>query len=197
LPNPQSLKAQGKMIRHVPLKFYSYNTRGILSKQWNKHISIMYRSPLQYSNQEYNTIFVATSNIESALKLCATVVEELNTVCSTGFQALNSSLNEYVWIIPVILLFMNYSIMHAEISSTIFIGHSQNCVQVCNNLHFMSSTSCFDGHKDTPVEVLHLVLLEIIKHLYHDLIGGLSADKKEVSIAMLQSFDTLTLISHR
>ncbi|KAI8461757.1 hypothetical protein BY996DRAFT_6429290 [Phakopsora pachyrhizi] len=51
----------------------------------------------------------------------------------------------------------------------------------------------FDGHKDTPVEVLHVVLLSILKYLYKDLIGGLSASKKEELIARLQSFDTSNL----
>ncbi|KAI8453745.1 hypothetical protein BY996DRAFT_4549537, partial [Phakopsora pachyrhizi] len=51
----------------------------------------------------------------------------------------------------------------------------------------------FDGHKDTPVEVLHVVLLGILKYLYQDLIGGLSASKKEELIARLQSFDTSNL----
>ncbi|KAI8444838.1 hypothetical protein BY996DRAFT_4599625, partial [Phakopsora pachyrhizi] len=50
--------------------------------------------------------------------------------------------------------------------------------------------SGFDGHKDTPVEVLHVVLLGIIKYLYRDIIGGLSGNKKEEVIARLQSFDT-------
>ncbi|KAI8454477.1 hypothetical protein BY996DRAFT_4581863 [Phakopsora pachyrhizi] len=51
----------------------------------------------------------------------------------------------------------------------------------------------FDGHKDTPVEVLHVVLLGILKYLYQDLIGGLSASKKDELIARLQSFDTSNL----
>ncbi|CAH7689411.1 hypothetical protein PPACK8108_LOCUS24484, partial [Phakopsora pachyrhizi] len=51
----------------------------------------------------------------------------------------------------------------------------------------------FDGHNDTPVEVLHVVLLGIIKYLYCDLIAGLSVDKKEELIARLQSFDTSNL----
>ncbi|KAI8458273.1 hypothetical protein BY996DRAFT_4577407, partial [Phakopsora pachyrhizi] len=51
----------------------------------------------------------------------------------------------------------------------------------------------FDGHLDTPVEVLHVVLLGILKYLYCDLIGGLSANKKEELIARLKSFATNNL----
>ncbi|KAI8444958.1 hypothetical protein BY996DRAFT_4599269, partial [Phakopsora pachyrhizi] len=51
----------------------------------------------------------------------------------------------------------------------------------------------FDGHNDTPVEVVHVVLFDIIKYLYCDLIAGLSVDKKEHLIARIQSFDTSNL----
>ncbi|KAI8445040.1 hypothetical protein BY996DRAFT_6424765 [Phakopsora pachyrhizi] len=109
LPNKWTLKAHGKMIRHIPLNIYSADTSGNLSKHWNKHISI-YMSlsglPPKHSNQEYNTMFVAASSVASALELCAPVVKELNTLSSTGFWAYDSSLNEDVLLTPVALLFM-------------------------------------------------------------------------------------------
>ncbi|KAI8457585.1 hypothetical protein BY996DRAFT_6411529 [Phakopsora pachyrhizi] len=77
LPNPWRMKAQGRMIRHVPLNIYSDDTSGNLSKQWNKHISTFMSLaglPPHISNQEYNTLFVATSNIATALELAAPAV---------------------------------------------------------------------------------------------------------------------------
>ncbi|CAH7669173.1 hypothetical protein PPACK8108_LOCUS3748, partial [Phakopsora pachyrhizi] len=134
LPNPWRVKAQGKIIRHVPLNIYSDDTSGNLSKQWNKHISI-YMSlsglPPHFSNEEYNTMFVATSNIASALELCTPVVQELNTLSSTGFWAFNSSLNEDVLVMPVVLLFMGDSPMHAEISSTMQPNISLQPCRIC------------------------------------------------------------------
>ncbi|KAI8450839.1 hypothetical protein BY996DRAFT_8688860 [Phakopsora pachyrhizi] len=122
LPNPWRLKAQGRMIRHVPLSIYSDDTSGNLSKQWNKHISIFMSLaglPPHILNQEYNTLFVATSNIATALELAAPVVEELNILSTSGFFTFDYSLQEDVLVLPVILMFLGDSPMHAEITSTL------------------------------------------------------------------------------
>ncbi|KAI8460242.1 hypothetical protein BY996DRAFT_8498525 [Phakopsora pachyrhizi] len=297
LPNQWRVKANGKMIRHIPLNFYSDDTSGNVSKQWNKHISIFMSLsglPPKLSNQEFNTLFVATSNIATALELAAPVCDELNNLSISGFTAFDYSLQEHVLVLPVVLLFMADSPMHAEITSTMqpnvslqpcricnlkaenkkekatgsyvddFIGCKTNGYNVQQDLRCWTATKNsayntwelfqqgapknqihlsitnlgvkdilnqtvmkviqedqdtrlvfnikklneertqqlfnplfeikgFDGHKDTPVEVLHVVLLGILKYLYRDLIGGLSASKKEELIARLQSFDTCNL----
>ncbi|KAI8448536.1 hypothetical protein BY996DRAFT_6433223 [Phakopsora pachyrhizi] len=285
------------MIRHIPLNFYSDDTSGNVSKQWNKHISIFMSLaglPPKLSNQEFNTLFVATSNIATALELAAPVCDELNNLSLSGFTAFDYSLQEHVLVLPVVLLFMADLPMHAEITSTMqpnvslqpcricnlkaenkkekatgtyvdnFIGCKPNgynviCFPLCwtatknsvyhtwelfqqgapkNQIH-LSITNLgvkdilnqtvmkviqedqdtrlvfyikklheertqqlfnsffelkgFDGHKDTLVEVLHVVLLGILQYLFRDLIGGLSANKKEELIARLQSFDTNNL----
>ncbi|KAI8458215.1 hypothetical protein BY996DRAFT_6411083 [Phakopsora pachyrhizi] len=115
------VKANGKMIRHIPLNFYSDDTNGNVSKQWNKHISIFMSLaglPPKLSNQEFNTLFVATSNIATALELAAPVCDELNNLSLSGFTAFDYSLQEHVLVLPVVLLFMADSPMHAEITST-------------------------------------------------------------------------------
>ncbi|CAH7688187.1 hypothetical protein PPACK8108_LOCUS23115 [Phakopsora pachyrhizi] len=124
----------GKMIRHIPLNIYSDDTSGNLSKQWNKHISIymtLSGLPPKYSNQEYNTMFVATSNIASALELCAPVVEELNTLSSTGFWAYDSSLNEDA---------DNKKEKATANYVQRSIGHNSKGFQVCDNQYFLIST---------------------------------------------------------
>ncbi|KAI8457998.1 hypothetical protein BY996DRAFT_4577761, partial [Phakopsora pachyrhizi] len=297
LPNPWRVKAYGKMIRHIPLNFYSDDTSGNVSKQWNKHISIFMSLaglPPKLSNQELNTLFVSISNIATALELAAPVCDELNNISLYGFTAFDYSLQEHVLVLPVVLLFMADSPMHAEITSTMqpnvslqpcricnlkaenkkekatgtyvynFIGCKPKGYNVQQDLQCWTATKNsayntwelfqkgapkkqihlsitnlgvkdmlnqtvmkviqedqdtrlvfnikklheertqklfnpffelkgFDCHKDTPVEVLHVVLLGILKYLYHDLIGGLSANKKEELIARLQSFDTNNL----
>ncbi|CAH7673442.1 hypothetical protein PPACK8108_LOCUS8306 [Phakopsora pachyrhizi] len=284
LPNPWRLKAQGRMIRHVPLSIYSDDTSGNLSKQWNKHISIFMSLaglPPHISNQEYNTLFVATSNIARALELAAPVVEELNILSTSGFFTFDHSLQEDVLVLPVILMFLGDSPMHAEITSTLHPNVSlqpcricklkaknkkdkatgtyvkpdlrswidtkkaayhtwylvqrgapktqvQSCIsefgvkdvlnqtiihtikenqdtKVTYNIRRLQDDSIeklfnpfyelkgFDGHKDTPVEVLHVILLGIVKYLYRDLICGLTVDKKEELVARFQSFDISNL----
>ncbi|KAI8461625.1 hypothetical protein BY996DRAFT_6429319 [Phakopsora pachyrhizi] len=266
------------MIRHVPLSFYADDTSGNISKQWNKHISIFMSLaglPPKLSNQEFNKLFVSTSNIASALELAAPVFEELKKLTTTGFTTFDYSLQVDVLVLPVVLLFMADSPMHAEIKSTMKPNASLMPCRICNlkaenkkekatatyvdrflgrktigyiivrffyhqkkriqwsitdlgvkdmlnqafmkvieenqasrlvfNIHKINEErkqqlfnpffelKGFDGHKDMPVEVLHVVLLGILKYLYQDLIGGLSASKKEELIARLQSCDTSNL----
>ncbi|KAI8452738.1 hypothetical protein BY996DRAFT_6431741 [Phakopsora pachyrhizi] len=296
LPNPWRVKAEGKIIRHIPLNFYSDDTSGNVSKQWNKHISIFMSLaglPPKLSNQEFNTLFVATSNIATALELAAPVCDELNNLSLSGFTAFYYSLQEHVLVLPVVLLFMADSPMHAEITSTMQPNVSLQPCRICNlraenkkekatgtyvynfigckpngynviyfPLYVQQDLRCwtatknsayktwelfqqgapknqihlsitklgvkdmlnqkvmkviqedqdtrlvfnikklheerkqqlfnpffelkgFDGHKDTPVEVLHVVLLGILKYLY--------PNKKEELIARLQTFDTNNL----
>jgi hypothetical protein len=80
LPNPWRIKANGKIIRHVPITLYSDDTSGNTSKQFNKHISFYFTLsglPPNISNQEYNCHFLASSNIASVLEQSKSIVEEL------------------------------------------------------------------------------------------------------------------------
>ncbi|KAI8449513.1 hypothetical protein BY996DRAFT_6418393 [Phakopsora pachyrhizi] len=129
------VKADGKMIRHIPLNFYSDDTSGNVSKQWNKHISIFISLaglPPKLSNQEFNTLFVATSNIATALELAAPVCDEINNLSLSGFTAFDYSLQEHVLVLPVVLLFMADSPMHAEITSTMQPNVSLQPCRICN-----------------------------------------------------------------
>ncbi|KAA1123802.1 hypothetical protein PGTUg99_020863 [Puccinia graminis f. sp. tritici] len=51
----------------------------------------------------------------------------------------------------------------------------------------------FDGVKDTPVEVLHVVLLGVVKYLARDFVSDLSEAQKDELIAQLHGFDTTSL----
>ncbi|RDB16192.1 hypothetical protein Hypma_003108 [Hypsizygus marmoreus] len=48
----------------------------------------------------------------------------------------------------------------------------------------------FDPHSDTPVEILHVILLGFVKYFWRDAIHRLKADQKDILISRLSSFDT-------
>ncbi|CAH7677338.1 hypothetical protein PPACK8108_LOCUS12479 [Phakopsora pachyrhizi] len=242
--------------------------------------NVLYGLTPHISNQEYNTLFVATSNIATELELAAPVAEELNIISTSRFFTFDYSLQEDVLALPVALLFMGDSPMHAEITSTMHPNLSLQPCRICKlkakNKKEKATGTCvdnfirqntngilvkpklrswidtkknayhtwylvqrgapktqtiihtikenqdtkliynitrlqddsieklfnpfyelkgFDGHKDTPVEVLHVILLGIVKYLYCDLISGLTVDKKDELVAQLQSFDIANLNS--
>jgi len=79
-PNPWRVKAQGRIIRHVPMTLYADDTSGNVSKQWNKHLSYYWSLsglPPTMSNQQYNCHFLATSNAAGALELGDQIVDEI------------------------------------------------------------------------------------------------------------------------
>ncbi|KAH9822967.1 hypothetical protein DFH28DRAFT_1048547 [Melampsora americana] len=121
LMNPWRIKAQGKIIRHIPLTIYSDDTSGNVSKKYNKHMSIYFTlsglSPDQ-SNQEYNTHFLATTNCATALDLFDQVVDEINDLGRNGFTTYDHSLGTDVCAMVSVLCHLGDSPMHAEISNT-------------------------------------------------------------------------------
>lgn len=80
LPNPWRVRAQGSIIRSVPVALYSDDTSGNVSKKWNKHMSFyLTLGGLQpkLTNQEYYIEPMCTSNTASALELAGLLVDEL------------------------------------------------------------------------------------------------------------------------
>ncbi|CAH7685896.1 hypothetical protein PPACK8108_LOCUS20491, partial [Phakopsora pachyrhizi] len=84
------------------------------------------------SNQESNTLFFGTFNVASALKLFALVNEELNKLSKTGFSAFDFSLQEDVLVLPVVLLYIADSPIHAEITSKMSPNISFQPCRICN-----------------------------------------------------------------
>ncbi|KAH9813949.1 hypothetical protein DFH28DRAFT_1170063 [Melampsora americana] len=133
--NPWREKAEGKVIRHVPITLYSDDTSGNVSKSWTKHMSIFFTlaglSP-ESSNQEFNIHFLATSSVASALELLDEVVDNLN-------------LGEEVLVVPVVLCHLGNSPMHAEICNTTNPANTLTPCWICE-----LKVACQVDKKDDP-----------------------------------------------
>ncbi|KAH9810721.1 hypothetical protein DFH28DRAFT_488008 [Melampsora americana] len=135
LPNRWREKANGLIIRSVPLVLYSDDTSGNVSKKWNKHMSFYFTlaglTP-KLTNQEYHIHPLCTSNIANALEQGDQIVDELNHTSSTGFQAYDCSLQRNVLVVPFILCHTGDSPMHAEISNTTNPSGTLSPCRVCD-----------------------------------------------------------------
>ncbi|KAH9810453.1 hypothetical protein DFH28DRAFT_1132268 [Melampsora americana] len=121
LANPWRERANGQVIKHVPIVFYSDDTAGNVSKKWNKHMSVFFTLaglPPVMTNQEYNIHFLATSNCATALELLDKIVDDINDHGSNGFHAYDHLSGTDVLVMVVTLCHLGDSPMHAEISNT-------------------------------------------------------------------------------
>ncbi|PLW21190.1 hypothetical protein PCANC_05445 [Puccinia coronata f. sp. avenae] len=134
LPNPWRIKANRKIIQHVPITLYFDDTSGNTSKQFNKHISFYFTLsglPPNISNQEYNCHFLASSNIASVLEQSKSIVEELNLMTTSGFHAYDVTISQEVLVTSLVLCFLADSPMHAEVTNTPNPGGSLHPCQMC------------------------------------------------------------------
>ncbi|KAH9440900.1 hypothetical protein Pst134EB_029552 [Puccinia striiformis f. sp. tritici] len=134
LPNPWRIKADGKIIRHIPTTMYSDDTSGNVSKQFNKHISFYFTLsglPPHLSNQEYNCHFLSTSNRAGVLEIASQIVKESNDMTLNGFEAYDVTTGQPVLVMSMMLCFLADSPMHAEITNTPVPGASLNPCRIC------------------------------------------------------------------
>ncbi|EFP91328.2 uncharacterized protein PGTG_16982 [Puccinia graminis f. sp. tritici CRL 75-36-700-3] len=146
LPNPWREKADGKILRNVPINLYCDDTSGNKSKKWNKHISYYFTLsglPPQISNQQFNCHFLCTSNIVGPLELGEMVVKQLNDMAINGFTAYDSTIGQEVHVMTSLLCFLADSPMHAEITNTPVPGNSLNSCRYC----VLSSSSLKEREK--------------------------------------------------
>ncbi|KAH9807661.1 hypothetical protein DFH28DRAFT_1138529 [Melampsora americana] len=135
LVNPWREKAKGKVIRHMPITLYSDDTSGNVSKKFNKHMSVYFTlaglAP-EWTNQEFNIHFLATSNAASALDLLDEIIDNINNIGENGFLAYDHVLGEEVLVMAVVLCHVGDSPMHAEISNTTNPAITLTPCRICN-----------------------------------------------------------------
>ncbi len=67
---------------------------------------------------------------------------------------------------------------------------SYNRLSACDGgILFYVTRSEFDPHRNTPVEILHVILLGFVKYLWRDTVARLKDAEKATLIARLSSFD--------
>ncbi|KAH9810780.1 hypothetical protein DFH28DRAFT_1131520 [Melampsora americana] len=121
LTNPWRVKAQGKIVKHIPITLYSDDTSGNVSKKFNKHMSLFFTLsglPPEILNQEYNIHFLATSNCATALDLLDGAVDQIDQLSTEGFDAFDLSSGQEIMVMVVVLCHLGDSRMHAEICNT-------------------------------------------------------------------------------
>ncbi|POW16756.1 hypothetical protein PSHT_06667 [Puccinia striiformis] len=139
-PNPWRIKADGRVIRHVPISLYCDDTSGNRFKRWNKHMSFYFTLaglPPRWTNQNYNCHYLTTSNHAGAMELAGPIVADLRMMLTSGFPAYDCVLGEEVLLISTVLCFLGDSPMHAEITSTPIPGSTLHPCRACA----LSSTS--------------------------------------------------------
>ncbi|KAI9623290.1 hypothetical protein KEM48_009532 [Puccinia striiformis f. sp. tritici PST-130] len=135
LPNPWRKKADGRIIRNVPITLYADDTSGNISKKFNKHISFYFTLsglPPNLTNQEYNCHFLSTSNRATGLEIASQIVAEMNNITREGFIAFDSTSMKEVLVTGMVLCFLGDSPMHAEVTNTPNPGSSLNPCRMCH-----------------------------------------------------------------
>lgn len=66
-------------------------------------------------------------------------------------------------------------------------------VKLCTNF---SPIPDFDGNQDSPVELLHVVLLGVVKYWWRDAVSRLTSDQKAILKTRLSSFEVSGLSAH-
>ncbi|KNZ50624.1 hypothetical protein VP01_4324g1, partial [Puccinia sorghi] len=133
-PNPWRVKANGRVIIHMPITLYSDDTSGNISKQWNKHISYycsLAGLPPSETNQQYNCHFLSTSNTAGVLELADQIVDEINDLITKGFVGYDIGLNQEVLVMTAKLCFLGDSPMHSEVTNTPNPRVSLNPCRIC------------------------------------------------------------------
>ncbi|OAV95271.1 hypothetical protein PTTG_09104 [Puccinia triticina 1-1 BBBD Race 1] len=134
VPNPWRQKADGRIIRHLPITLYSNDTSGNQSKRWNKHISYYFTLsglPPKWTNQNYNCHYLSTYNEGGAMELAGPIVSDLRMMSSDGFAAFDCTIQEEVLLTSTVLCFLGDSPMHAEITSTPIPGNALHPCRMC------------------------------------------------------------------
>ncbi|KNZ47081.1 uncharacterized protein VP01_66g13 [Puccinia sorghi] len=170
IPNPWRIQAKGKIICHIPITLYANDTSGNKSEWWNNHVSYC---------------FTLSGPVEIAEPI---VKDELATEGTIGFDdylkkdglikqhSKPSFIHQSMSHLFFTVEWMNFHIIELKkrrITEKIRIIKKEEDDRKRIHNSFLTLKS-FDGCKYIPVEVLHVILLGVVKYLWKDFMNGMN-----------------------
>ncbi|KAJ7135127.1 hypothetical protein C8R46DRAFT_1362251, partial [Mycena filopes] len=188
-------KAEGHRVVMFPIWMYCDDTSGNVSKKWNEHNSFLVTPaglPREESQREYNIHFLSTSNLARPLEMLDGIVEQLEEAQEEGIWAWDMVEEE-----PVLVI-RRQAWNSGQASGKRGIPAKQAALDAkksqlpSNTISPVWRIKGLDPHQDTPVEILHVILLGFVKYLWRDVVQlqlNKKDDKKQLLATRLSSLD--------
>ncbi|KAI0718618.1 hypothetical protein C8T65DRAFT_737260 [Cerioporus squamosus] len=209
--------AKGHRVFAFPMWLFCDDTSSNVSKKWNKHNSFLFTAaglPRCLVHHEYNVHFLATSNAAPPLEMLDGIADQLLACQTLGVWAWDCELQEMVLLEMINILksqFVQARRVGGKAEYKLFrittqrgLARSAKEAEVVKTVRTIpgaeeGATSPiwhikdFDPHLDTPVKILHVVLLGFVKYFWRDAMSRLKDPEKEKLIVRLNSFDVAGL----
>ncbi|KAJ3381514.1 hypothetical protein HDU80_001815, partial [Chytriomyces hyalinus] len=176
--SPLRIKADGRQVFSVPLTLFNDDTSGNVSKKWNKYESWLFTLaglPFKATQQQENINFICTAKDASAIETAEIIVHCMREL-RNGIVVYDTMLKEEVLVTACIKDYHFNNFLDNHFSSP----PMNPLLGTTFEIPFIV------GALDTPVEILHCVLLRIVKYLLRATVEGLSTDKKQELKACLE-----------
>ncbi|KAH9971060.1 hypothetical protein BJV74DRAFT_799157 [Russula compacta] len=189
MPHPLWKVTGSRMVYSIPLVIFQDDVSGNQSKQWNKHYSCYLSNgmiPHQKLESEFHVCFVATSLFASPLEIMQGIQCSIEVGGSQKYKQSDEGFLELLKNNPECAAYTPdkvQSILTDELKWAQGLGHG-----ILNLLIDMDGV---DIHKDTLTEILHTILLGIVKYYWGQTMWILEKAKQlEIFQAWLNSVVT-------
>ncbi|KAI7937024.1 hypothetical protein MJO28_015923 [Puccinia striiformis f. sp. tritici] len=192
-PNPWRAKADGRIMRHVPITLYCDDTFGNQLKKWNKHISYYYTLsglPPKVSNQEYLNQVVDYRDWNETIDRSHELWDKTVKGVKDDYKKYSKAFGVQDVITKGFVDILKDRKKKHEAKKILAIAEHKYYKLFNPFLRLLG----FDGCHDTPVEVLHVILLGVIKYISNDFLTNTIKPKQANDLlGTWQSFITDSL----